>query len=64
MSATASESLSPLGEPMMAARRKRLAHLARMVFDLMRERYQGGTLRIYDGVEEAGLIDALRACSR
>jgi hypothetical protein len=34
-----------------------------MVFNLMAERYQGGTNHEYDGVEDAGLIDALRACS-
>ena len=63
MSVTASESLPPLGEPQATARRKRLAHLARMVFDLMRERYQGGTNHEFDGIENAGLIDALRVCS-
>jgi hypothetical protein len=63
MSVTASESLTPLGEPQATARRKRLAHLARMVFHLMRERFQGGTDHEYDGIENAGLIDALRVCS-
>lgn len=63
MSATAPGPISPLGEPRMAARRKRLAHLAFMVFTLMRERFQGGTITEFDGVESADLIDALRACS-
>jgi hypothetical protein len=65
MNVIASESSSPIGEPQAAERRKRLRHLAWMVFNLMRERFRflGGINHEFDGVEDAGLIDALRACS-
>jgi hypothetical protein len=63
MSVTTSETLSPLGESQAAERRKRLADLALMVFELTSERYQGRKNPMFDGVENADLIDALRACS-
>lgn len=63
MIVTASESSSPLDEPQMAARRKRIARLALMVFELMGERHLGGTIHEFDGVEGADLIAALRVCS-
>src|SRR4051812_26441301 len=63
MSASVPESSSPHAEPQMAARRKRIAGLALIVFELMKERYQGGINHEYDGVESADLIAALRVCS-
>ena len=63
MIATTSESFSPRDEPQMTARRRRIAHLARIVFDLMKERYLGGTNHEFDNDEDPGLLAALRACS-
>ena len=62
ISVTVSEASSPLDEPQFITRGKRLAHLAGMVFTLMMERYQAGTITEFDRVEDADLIDALRAC--
>ena len=53
----------PSSEPRSAARRKRLYHLQRMVWDLSFERFQGGILHKYDGIEGEDLIEATRACS-
>ena len=63
MIATASEFAFPLDEPQIVARRKRIAHLAGIVFELMKERDQGGTNHEFDNDEDPGLIAALRACS-
>jgi hypothetical protein len=63
MSATTSESLSPLGEPQASSRKKRLSRLTRIVFELMGERYHGVTNPEFDGVEDAALLNALRVCS-
>ncbi len=63
MSVISPEASAPLDEPQMASRRQRIAHLALMVFELMKERYQGGTSHEFDQVEEADLLTALRACS-
>jgi hypothetical protein len=61
MSATVSS--SPLDDSQTNSRTKRLSRLAFMVFTLMKERWQGGTITEFDGIENAGLIEALRACS-
>ncbi len=63
MSISTSEFLNPIGESQVAERRERLIHLARMVFDLTAERYFNITRHEYDGVENTGLINALRVCS-
>jgi len=63
MNATTLEFSSPLGEPRAAARRMRLFQLQKMVWELMFERFRGVTFREYGESEDAGLIEALRACS-
>ncbi len=63
MSMPAFESPSPTGELQAAERRMRLADLALIVFTLAAERSLGVINQEFDGVEDAALIDALRACS-
>lgn len=68
MSATMIDSAAPLGESQIAARRKRLADLALIVFELITERHlleRSPTMarRTFEG-EEAKLIEALRSCSQ
>jgi hypothetical protein len=63
MSITTPKPSVPLGELQSAERGERLEHLARMVFELMAGRLQGGTSHEFDGSEDAALIAALRACS-
>jgi hypothetical protein len=61
MSTTVS-SLS-LEESQTTLRTKRLSRLGLMVFTLMKERSLGRTVKEFDGTENEGLIEALRACS-
>ena len=61
MSATAFE-YSPLDESQVAARIRRIARLALMVFEFTHARHFGGTSHEFDDVEDADLIAALRAC--
>ena len=63
MSMPAFESPFPPGELREAERRVRLYNLAFIVFRLAAERSLGVINHEFDGVEDADLIDALRACS-
>jgi hypothetical protein len=62
MSIAPSEVVNPTGESEVAERRQRLDRLAWMVFEFITERRDGETNHEFDGIEDAGLIAALRVC--